>query len=547
MYKAILCDDEEAVRNGLSRHFDWEGHGIALVGIFSDGGPALEYVKEHEVDLIITDVRMIYMDGITLAKEAVQLYPGIKTVFISGYADVSYLKDAMKIDAVDYILKSIDLDELDMVITKVVRMLNERNSERMFIQDMEEKLEKSMPLLRQRQLGELLKEKEEREEELEKSVRFLDIPLDSKTNYAVLVMRIRHKSRRQILNHLSEKEKQAFGIAVEELFSAVLNGCCRSVTFQETITEYVAIIDVSGDQYEKNLLDLAEQLYHCILNELKIEIRVGISEPFAGLRAIQKGYADACEAISKSYLVSKDAPISIKKFKDDDSKSLRERAEKEVSNAILGGDGEQVRKALSGAMLCVRESESRNVQQNFMLFLLLLPTRLMSNMKTENMGVYANQERLVLDFLQCRDLNEQEDMLASLYEEVTEHLKKMSSPHTNTVVKCVCEIIEDRYMEQLSVTGLAEMVNLTPAYLCVLFKQATGKTINEYLTLERLDHARDLLAHSNIHLYDVCYKVGYFSPSYFSRMFKKYIGVTPREYRENLMVSLRAKEGTGKK
>ena len=133
-------------------------------------------------------------------------------------------------------------------------------------------------------------------------------------------------------------------------------------------------------------------------------------------------------------------------------------------------------------------------------------------------------------------------MLLSLYEEITEHLKKMSSPHTNTVVECVCQIIAKRYMEQLSVTSLAEMVNLTPAYLCVLFKQAMGKTINEYLTQERMKQAKELLANSNIHLYDVCYKVGYFSPSYFSRIFKKYVGMTPREYRESRMISVNLEE-----
>lgn len=177
-----------------------------------------------------------------------------------------------------------------------------------------------------------------------------------------------------------------------------------------------------------------------------------------------------------------------------------------------------------------------------MISLLLLPAQLMNNMKPENMGVYASQARLLTVFLQCGGINEQEDMLLSLYEEITEHLKKMSSPYTNTVVECVCQIIAKRYMEQLSVTGLAEMVNLTPAYLCVLFKQAMGKTINEYLTQERMKQAKELLANSNIHLYDVCYKVGYFSPSYFSRIFKKYVGMTPREYRESRMISVNLEE-----
>lgn len=139
MYKAIICDDEETVRNGLCRHFDWYGHNIEIARVFEDGVPALEYIQSHKVDIIITDVRMIHMDGITLAKYALKIDPDVKTLFISGYADVNYLKDALKIEAVDYILKSIDLDELDSVISKIVNMLDHEKSERMIIQNMEEK------------------------------------------------------------------------------------------------------------------------------------------------------------------------------------------------------------------------------------------------------------------------------------------------------------------------------------------------------------------------------------------------------------------------
>ena len=105
-----------------------------------------------------------------------------------------------------------------------------------------------------------------------------------------MVMRIRHTSRRKILNHLTEKEKQSISLAVEELFSQELNRRCKSVTFKDSLLEYVGIIDVSGNQYEQDLLDVAEQLYRRIFAELKIEIFVGISEPFIGLSSVQKGY-----------------------------------------------------------------------------------------------------------------------------------------------------------------------------------------------------------------------------------------------------------------
>ena len=543
MYRVIICDDEETVRNGLKKHFDWSGHKIEIVGIFEDGIPAFEYMKTHEVDIIITDVRMIHMDGITLAQKASVLYPEVKVLFISGYADVEYLKEALKIDAVDYILKSIDLNELDGVVTKLVKQLDKERSDQNLIREMEEKLEKSMPLLRVRLLEELVREHSDQEERLEQRVHFLNLPLDSSTRYVILVMRIRHRSRRKILDPLSEKEKQEISIVVEEAFADILDNYGANVAFKENLMEYVAVLTVPDEEYEQNLLDAAEELYGEILRRTQIEISVGISEPFQGLCNIQKGYADACEAISRSYLVRQDIPVSVKKYRDDDTKSLKEQAEKEISRGILGGDVQAAKQALTHVMQYVRKIENENTRQNFMISLLLLPAQLMNNMKPENMGVYASQTCLLTVFLQCGGINEQEDMLFSLYEEITEHLKKMSSPHTNTVVECVCQIIAKRYMEQLSVTSLAEMVNLTPAYLCVLFKQAMGKTINEYLTQERMKQAKELLANSNIHLYDVCYKVGYFSPSYFSRIFKKYVGMTPREYRESRMISVNLEEG----
>ena len=542
MYRVIICDDEETVRNGLKKHFDWNGHKIEIVGIFEDGIPAFEYMKTHEVDIIITDVRMIHMDGITLAQKASVLYPEVKVLFISGYADVEYLKEALKIDAVDYILKSIDLNELDGVVTKLVKQLDKERSDQNLIREMEEKLEKSMPLLRVRLLEELVREHSDQEESLEQRVHFLNLPLDSSTRYVILVMRIRHRSRRKILDPLSEKEKQEISIVVEEAFADILDNYGANVAFKENLMEYVAVLTVPDEEYEQNLLDAAEELYGEILKRTQIEISVGISEPFQGLCNIQKGYADACEAISRSYLVRQDIPVSVKKYRDDDTKSLKEQAEKEISRGILGGDVQAAKQALTHVMQYVRKIENENTRQNFMISLLLLPAQLMNNMKPENMGVYASQTCLLTVFLQCGGINEQEDMLFSLYEEITEHLKKMSSPHTNTVVECVCQIIAKRYMELLSVTSLAEMVNLTPAYLCVLFKQAMGKTINEYLTQERMKQAKELLANSNIHLYDVCYKVGYFSPSYFSRIFKKYVGMTPREYRESRMISVNLEE-----
>lgn len=87
-------------------------------------------------------------------------------------------------------------------------------------------------------------------------------------------------------------------------------------------------------------------------------------------------------------------------------------------------------------------------------------------------------------------------------------------------------------MEQISVQSLSDMVNLTPAYLCVLFKQNMKMTINEYITDIRINKAKELLSKTQLHLYEICYQVGYLSPAYFSRLFKRNTGQTPKEWRD---------------
>lgn len=533
MYKAIIVDDEEAVCKGLNNHFDWTAYGIEVVGSFCDGVPAIAYLKQNPVDIILTDVRMTHMDGITLAKQALRLHPNIKIIFISGYADINYLRDALKMDAVDYILKSIDIDELAEVITKVVSALDEKQTQQEIMLDMTRKLEQSMPLLRQRQLSELLKPGAESEDELLRSVRFLGIPLDNKTRYVILLLRPQPNARWLEMSDKPEKIRFTFSFALEELFTSIAKKYGSSVAFKERFSEYIAVVHVKDNEYEDDLLSAAEDLMASIRNVFGIETAVGISEPFVGLRQMCAAYESADEAISRSYLIDNDIPISVKKYEDDSGKPLRERAEREILDAVLNGDNEQVQAALTRAVDGVRGMKNIDEQQNFMLFLLLLPTRLMNN-PVANTGPYKSHRKLIMNFLQYQNINEQETMLASVYADITQHLRQISSPHTNTVIKRVRDIIDKQYMNQLSVTFLADSVYLTPTYLCVLFKQATGRTITEYITQVRLDKAKEYLTETNIHLYDVCYKVGYLSPSYFSRLFKKKNGMTPGEYRESI-------------
>ena len=125
-YSAIIVDDEAIVREGLVKHFDWKKYSIEIKGCFADGTDAWEFLKNQEIDILITDVKMVRMDGIELTRRAVEKYPNINVLFISGYGDIDHLKNAIKLGAVDYILKSIDLEELAEAMTKITELPSER-------------------------------------------------------------------------------------------------------------------------------------------------------------------------------------------------------------------------------------------------------------------------------------------------------------------------------------------------------------------------------------------------------------------------------------
>ncbi|MGJ4851994.1 response regulator [Bacillota bacterium Meth-B3] len=535
MYKAILVDDEEAVLRGLQNHVNWHRHNVEIVGAFPNGQEAYDFLRGHPVDLVVTDVCTPYMDGIELAKRVRQMYPRTKILFVSGHADVGYLKDALKLDAVDYILKSIDIDEMDQTLGRVVGMIGEEQNREKKLSEMEGLLAQSMPLLRNRRLSALLRESDEDEAAALSELQFLGIPLSDDIHYAVMVVRLENKW--QVAGGLSEKERMLFGLKIQSICEEVLARHNSSICFMDRLSEYILIADAEGDDCETAFLEVAASVRERLLRELGAEVSIGISGRFSGILKIRDAYQSACEAIEMRYQIDSELPISVKKYEElDDLKRARERAEKEILEAVMRGDVAAVHGVRRGFMDYVRQIPTLDERQNFLIFLLLLPARLLTNISTREKGVYASQRQLMERFLLCQGPEEQEALLAEAYEEVTILLHSRSQPQPSAVIQHVKEIIGRAYAQRLSVNSLAQEVYLTPTYLCVLFKQQTGKTINEYITLERIRHAKDLLTDSGILLYDVCFMVGYLSPSYFSKLFKKYTGLSPSEYRESAML-----------
>lgn len=530
MYRAIIVDDEAAVRQGLKNHFNWGQYGLQVAADFSDGEKAWEYLQSHPVDLVITDVRMPNMDGIALARHIREAFPRTQIIFISGYDDTEYLRKAFKMDVVDYILKSIDLDEFAQAIAHVTGRMEKEAQRQRRLSDLEEKLNESIPLLQQRGLMLLVSTDYEYAEISRERLRFLNIPLYDDVQYCVVVLQIRNLWR--TFTGMNERQRQLFSLEMINRGQEVLREYDSSVMFENRLGEYVIFLKAETEEYENALLSVSQALNRIVEEEFQMECSIGISERFCGLAQAHSAYESAVNAIVSRYYLNETHSISVDKFRGVNLRAAWERAEKGISGALCSGEMDQVNTALEGVFETLKAMGSLQEQQNLLINLLLLPAKAMANVPPEEMGLYADQRKLMERFLCCRDIREQKLFISGAYEDAIAMANRRSESQPNYIVEKTCQIIEQSYMEQISIASLAEKVFLTPTYLCVLFKQATGQTLNEYITQVRMQHARTLLADSHIRLYDVCYQVGYLSPSYFSKIFKKYTHMTPSEYRD---------------
>lgn len=535
MYKAIIVDDEDLVRQGLRKHFEWSAYNIEIVADISDGQKALDFVKENPIDLVLTDVLMPYMDGITLAKNLRELYPNIKIIFISGHDDLIYLKKALKVEAVDYILKSVDLDELKDTVSRVVNTMNAENQSKKNLADMENLLNQSFPLLQERLLMTLIRDDIENPEIMKERIDFLNIPLNDEINYCILVVQIQNVY--STFHVLSERERQLTSLQIQNECTEVGKQYSDTICFENKQGEYVMILSLLEDEYEETLLEVSENLNRRLNGYMNLPVSIGISDRFKGLENIKTSYENASNSISKRYLLDDALSISVDKYEMNDVlKEFKERAEKNLQECLSSGNSKQVSEVLQSLFNTIREKFHNDEEQNLMILLLLLPTRIVTDIKINKKSDYSNQRMILEKFLCCANFEEQCILIQKLYFEVATLMSSMSNTYSHTIINQVRKNIEERFKDQISITELAKEVYLTPTYLCVLFKQVTGTTINDYLTLTRLEKAKKLLSDPYIKLYDVCYEVGYLSPSYFSRLFKKYTGITPSEYR-NIAIS----------
>ncbi len=530
-YRVLLADDEEEIRAGISRKIDWVSLGFALVGEAGNGEEALEVAEQLHPDVVLTDIKMPFMDGLELCRRLRQSLPAAKLVVFSGFDDFEYARQAVGMGVSEYILKPINAAELTQVLSKLGEQLDKQRLERRDMETLRRRDEESLPVLRELFYTRLLSGQLAPEQVQDRAARYeIELPPGLWTA-ALLHADASGESCDAGRDELLLLSVQSF---LEEHFS--LEGCAaRVVLCGDTVALLVQLRD------RDRLYPLLEELERLSLlsrSYLGVPLAAGVGLPCQGPEELHRSVEGARSALDYRALMGGGRVIYIGDLEPQDSAvlSFEEEDQRALSAAIKLGTLEQVEQVVRG--LTERLSQTGLSLSKCHLFLLEVVTCLVRLARAGEVGVEEVFGANFTGAVSISDFSSLEELGRWLRERCSrlhDLLGRQRSDSAWRLVENAKEYIAGHYTnEQLSVEALCSHIHLSPTYFSTLFKREVGMSFTAYVTQVRMDEAVRLLRETDEKTYRIAQQIGYSDPNYFSYVFKRHFGLSPSKFRAGL-------------
>ena len=532
LYRIILVDDEEEVRKGIIRKIDWEALGFQVVGDAENGQDALEKIEQLEPDVVMTDIRMPYMDGLTLTSWIRQKYPSVKVLIFSGFDDFEYAQKAIKLNVTEYILKPVNVEELTRILNRVRENLDQEIEQRRDVDRLRESYLSSLPTLRELFLNDMVRGNMPAENIRQKLEEYkIDILGAEKWLTAVINVENEASEETGLTLH---QEKELIPISVKSLLEDNLKDYCRFMAFNSAVG-VTLIAAVDGERKQTSLIDLLGDICKEIKRILQVTVTIGIGYFSRELEQLPAAYQSAVDALGyreivgtgKTIYINDMEPVSRGKLQ------LETRDEADLIAVVKFGTREKIEAAaknfaarMEGARVHMRQL------QVYQMSIINCLIRLMQQQDLELGAMFGTDEM----YGKVIYGNMKPEEFASVITEVGCRMNEaMNRERDKTAKKVILEAkqyILDHYQDpELSVDVMCRQLHMSPAYFSTVFKRETGQTYIAYLTEVRLDKAVELLNTTDDKTYVIAQKVGYQEQNYFSYVFKKRFGISPTKFR----------------
>lgn len=539
MYKLLLVDDEEEVRQNMISRIKWEDYGFELTGEAQNGLEALELVEKVIPDVVITDIKMPFMDGLELSKALRKKYPTIKIVIVTGFDEFEYAQKALNLDVVEYLLKPVSLENIAEVLLKMKARIDEEIAQREDMKSLREYYVSSLPILKEKFLTTLVTSNLTKEEILEKC-RNYNINLNGKY-FAAAVIGIDQDFKSHGERGDSAEASELNKFAVLNVANEIGNPHGKNNVFMH-MDQVVLIFAYNEEESHSNrIMYILENIRQGIEKYFKFTITIGLGNVVQQVSDIFKSYQNAVSALDYRLVIGNNRVIWIEDIEPAVKVNLNfdEGMEHEISNGIKFGTEEEIEKIINNIFAKLFDIHvSFKDYQIYLLEMLIAILKVAKSPDTNLEDIFGEKRNLFEELNNFYNLIQVKDWFIHISIQIMKTIRKNRQETSTLLVEKAKDYIKTHYSDNdITINEVCNFLHISPTYFSFIFKRETEMTFTGYLTQVRMDASKELLRTTNIKLFEIAEKVGYSEANYFSYSFKRYFGVSPKEYRNSLQTS----------
>jgi two-component system, response regulator YesN len=525
-YRVFFVEDEIVTREGIRDNVDWTGNGFELCGDAPDGEIALPLIQTAKPDVLIADIKMPFMDGLQLCKIVRERMPEIKIIILSGHDEFEYAQQAIRLGVTEYLLKPVTPQDLHRVLQRVAAQLEQEGKERENLDALQNQVNEYRFALRERLLLKLLVGTVSPTEAIEQG-QSLGMDLVAR-HYLVVII------KPELSDYAGQFDYCEYQRVLQLVYDLV--GKNPDVfLLHKGWDELVLLMKGSTLEYLEEERDLILERINNRTKRTKYKLTIGSGVPKKRIADIQQSFVDAWMHIHNSQKdkgVMSDIEV--------DQAELLKLDKCKVENFLRSAVKEDFNTFFDDFIQPLSEAaiQSDLIKNYIYMDIVLTAAKFLSELGGDvelDIPTLNSIESTLDNIKSFGQLREQ------VYEILSSVLVFRDKQNTNQywqVIQQAREYITNHYMDpDLSLNKIAAQVNLSPSHFSVVYSHETGQTFKEYLTEIRIKKAKELLRMTNLKSTEISYQVGYSDPHYFSHVFGKYTGFSPKEFRMRVEAS----------
>jgi len=514
------------VREGIRSNFPWEQTDFVLAGEAPDGEMALSMLQDIKPDILITDIRMPFMDGLELCRALSATMPWMYIIIISGHDDFTYAKEAISIGVKEYLLKPVSVQELRSVLTRIGEDIRAEKQQQANLRIYRDQLASSSELLKQKLLSDLISGIPETE--IIERARALHTGLTAK-RYLVMVIEPRQETA-----HAEDIR------AAESMICRLANNSGGTVYMCQIQGRFVLLIMGDDDaDVEERTYGLAQSVQYDIERNTPLKPMVTIGTTVDSLHMVPQSYREACSLLATMCETGEGEHdrriLGVLDIAPAESFSLMDVKVPKIYERIRHANRADVDDILNEFIESLGESAAKS---KLLINYLFVDIVLVASRIVRDCGGVP-QEVIPAAFLPegktavTLGVDEALSLAKDVIGKALEFRDEQGSARHGVVIRKAKAFIGEHYANpELTLRQVANEVALSNNHFCTIFSQETGVTFTEYITTIRIEKAKELLRDKQMRTSDVAESVGYNDPHYFSYLFKKYTELSPREFRK---------------